>query len=327
MPTVIIYALNADPLSNADVTVTNSYTVDIIDDDPDLELNDATGTQLDVSGVPNFVGDSTNFQVFETYSGTVGGNPVTFTLIQWQTTPYMIVTAGSVNVGDTIVGTDNTITGAPPSPYPDLPDYTCFVTGTPIETALGDVLIEDLELGELVKTSKRGYSEIRWIGRRHLSKAELARKPHLCPITIRAHAFGPGVPAQDILVSPQHRLALKSEYADLYLDNSNVLVAAKHLVNGNTIVQRVPEDGVTYHHLMFDEHELVNAAGLWSESFFLGDTTFGTLSDESRSELMELFPECAEDLRAYGRTRLPVLRQFEAQAMQPSLTALELADA
>ena len=44
MPTTIIYALSADPLSNTNVDVVAAFTVDIIDDDPDLEGNDTTGT-------------------------------------------------------------------------------------------------------------------------------------------------------------------------------------------------------------------------------------------------------------------------------------------
>ena len=66
MPTTIIYEIRADTLSNSNLDVLTAYTVDILDKDRDLVGNDASGPQLDVSGVPGFVGDSTSFQVYET---------------------------------------------------------------------------------------------------------------------------------------------------------------------------------------------------------------------------------------------------------------------
>ncbi|KPN62068.1 hypothetical protein AKJ29_00005 [Aliiroseovarius crassostreae] len=77
MPFVTILEIDNDPLGSTNVTVLNAYQVEIIDDDDTLEDPDADGSQqLDVSSVPGFLGNSTNFQTFETYSGDVGGSPV-----------------------------------------------------------------------------------------------------------------------------------------------------------------------------------------------------------------------------------------------------------
>jgi hypothetical protein len=46
-----------------------------------------------------------------------------------------------------------------------------------------------------------------------------------------------------------------------------VLVAAKHLVNCDTIYLRKGGD-VDYVHLLFAEHEIITAAGIPSESYF-----------------------------------------------------------
>jgi hypothetical protein len=89
MPSFVIYQLDTDPLGAADVDVVAGFTVDIVDNDDEVENPDNDGTpQFDVSGIPGLT-SSTSFEAFESYDGTVGGLPVTFTLIQFSGTPYM----------------------------------------------------------------------------------------------------------------------------------------------------------------------------------------------------------------------------------------------
>ena len=53
---------------------------------------------------------------------------------------------------------------------------------------------------------------------------------------------------------------------ELFFGKERVLFAAIHLVN-NEPIHRVPRRYVMYHHIMFDQHEIVLADGVPAESF------------------------------------------------------------
>jgi len=313
MPTIVIYQIDADPLGVSDVTILNAFTVDITDDDALLEGNDGSGLQLDDAGLSGLLGTSNSFQVFETYSGFIGGSSVSFTLLQFSSPVYIVATVGSFSIGDTITGTGGTIITAPPSTYTALPDYVCFAAGSMVETPGGPRAIETLVAGDLVLTDSGCAKPVRWVGRRHLGADELAENPHLRPVLIAPCAFGPGVPSRAVRVSPQHRVALGSGAAGIALQSDAVLVPAKCLTGRSGIEVDRSVSEVDYFHILFDAHELVNVAGLWSETLFLGDTTIAGLSDDAHSEISQLFPQFEGQFSAFGSTCLPVVTTREAQ--------------
>ncbi|MBY8975163.1 Hint domain-containing protein [Rhodobacteraceae bacterium NNCM2] len=327
MATVVIYEINVDPLGSTNVVADGAFTVDIIDTDDFLEDPDANGTpQLDVSGVPGFIGDSTNFQTFETYSGDINGSPVTFTLLQFSNPQYMIVTEGSVSVGDTIANTNNTIVQAQPVAYQDLPDFVCFTAGSLILTPQGRRPVEDLRPGDLVTVASGPPQMVRWVGRRKMTRAELLRRPHLAPICIRAGAFGNGIPARDVRVSPQHRIALGSWRSDVMFGAPMLLAPAHALVDGETVVREEIREGVDYVHILFDSHQLVDVEQLWSESFYPGATALDAMSRKTRDELFQIFPELAMPDRAYGKSALPSLKPYETSVLRDDLRAVGRAE-
>lgn len=319
MPTVVIYEINVDPLVNTDVVVTEAFTVDVIDNDPTLSDPDGDGSpQLDVSGVPGFIGDSSNFQTFETYSGTINGEPVTFTLLQFSNPQYIIVTEGSVEVGDTIADTNNSIVAAPPSTTEDLPDFVCFTRGTQIETPNGPVAVEALKPGDHVLIDDGTAKPIKWIGSSHLNAEALERDPHLKPILFQKDAIAQGVPERPVRLSPQHRVALRSHVAELMFQDSEALIPAKFLVNGTSIRADADLDTVDYFHILLETHELVQSAGLWSESFYPGDVTCKHMSRRAHADLLAKCPSIAND---YGPTKLRVLKQHEVNSLKGELRA------
>ncbi|MEO1000489.1 MAG: Hint domain-containing protein, partial [Pseudomonadota bacterium] len=84
----------------------------------------------------------------------------------------------------------------------------CFAAGTLIETPAGPRAVETLAVGDLVRTADGRDVALRWTGTQHLGPEELARQPALRPVRIAAGAFGPGRPARDLVVSPQHRIVV-----------------------------------------------------------------------------------------------------------------------
>jgi hypothetical protein len=134
----------------------------------------------------------------------------------------------------------------------------CFVKGTLIDTDRGPVAIESLRVGDKVLGST-GYRTVKWIGWRHYHAVAL-RTPEqrvaCLPIRIEAGALGRHLPSQDLLVSPWHHI---------FIDG--LLVRAKDLLNGVSIVQDTHLTEFSYYHLELDQFDVVRAYGVFSESW------------------------------------------------------------
>lgn len=191
----------------------------------------------------------------------------------------------------------------------------CFTPGTLIETLAGRIPVEDLRPGDMVLTRDNGYQPLRWIGRRDLCAADLAANSRLQPVRIAKGALGGGLPEADIIVSPQHRMLVTGERSELLFGEAEVLVAALHLV-GRPGIERLSVAEVSYLHLLFDAHEIILAAGAWTESFQPGDASIGGLESDQREELFTLFPELrdATAAKAWAGARLS-LKAHEARVL------------
>lgn len=321
MASLTLFEIDLDPLSSSDVTVIAAYSVEIVDDDNFLEDPDSNNSlQLDTSSVPGFRGTSRNFQTFESYSGDINGTPVTFTLLQFNSPLYVIINSGDVAVGDTIENTNNSIITAPPAEYTTLPDFVCFTAGTPIATPTGYRPVEQLRAGDSAILHDGRIAPIRWIGRRHLSIAQLRANPEAAPVRISAHAFGAGKPSSDLLLSPQHRIAITSPTAECLFANRAMLAPVKSLTNGFSIQQIVPNAPVEYFHLLFDRHQLLNVQGILTESFYLGVCSLNAMPTSARDAVFNLFPDLRNDPAAYGTTVLPVMKPHEARLVRTQVT-------
>ncbi len=189
----------------------------------------------------------------------------------------------------------------------------CFVAGTLIRTPDGDVPVETLHPGDLVLTMDDGPQPLRWTGSR-----TVPARGGLAPICIRAGTFGDH---GKLLISPQHRILLRDSLAELLFGESEVLVAAKDLVNDRS-VRRVVGGDVEYVHLLFDRHQIVMSEGLATESFHPGPQTMGDFSDETLEELTTIFPELdPETGRGYGPSVRRSLKTYEAKALIRSVDA------
>lgn len=153
----------------------------------------------------------------------------------------------------------------------------CFVSGTLIETAAGEVAVETLKQGDLVPTVLGAApAPVVWLGRRHVDCDAQPDPRKVWPVRVAAHAFGPNLPRRDLWLSPDHAIYVHE-----------VLIPVIRLVNGNTIRQ-VPVAEVTYWHVQLPHHDVIRAEGLPAESF---------LDTEDRSNFenggvpMRLFPD------------------------------------
>ena len=174
-------------------------------------------------------------------------------------------------------------------------DVTCFARGTRIETPRGAVAVEDLRPGDLVLTRDRGAQPLRWVGSSRVDGGTLASTPRLRPIRIRAGALGQHAPAQDLLVSPQHRILVRSKIAQRMFGAAEVLVAAKQLVllDGIDVAEDLAE--VEYFHLLFDRHEVVISNGAETESLYTGPQALRSVGPAARQEILDLFPQLLDE--------------------------------
>lgn len=192
----------------------------------------------------------------------------------------------------------------------------CFTPNAQVTTPEGSRRIRDLAVGDRVLTRDNGYQTLRWKYHRRLSRADLDRQPHLAPIIFEPDALAPGCPKRRLKVSPQHRILIESHMSGLLFASNAILAPAKGLVNGTSVRQDQSGMPVTYVHLMFDRHEVIEADGLYSESYHPGAWALAAAEDAVRRELFEIFPALEANLNAYGPTCYPSINAQEARLLK-----------
>lgn len=188
-----------------------------------------------------------------------------------------------------------------------VPAMVCFARDTEIETKTGCKLIQDLAVGDEILTRDNGYQAIRWIGSKAVSGAGA-----LAPIVITAGTMDND---RDLIVSPQHRIVVGGWQSELLFGEAEHLVVAKHLVNGDTIY-RAENRPVEYFHMLFDQHEIIYANGIATESFHPNAGGLSAIASENREEIFALFPELRDNVLSYGPSVLPTLKKHEVEVLR-----------
>lgn len=217
-------------------------------------------------------------------------------------------------------GCDTSYNWCPPDPWEPVP---CFTAGVRLMTARGQRPVEKIAVGDLVETADNGMQVVRWVGSRTLDAVDLMAAPHLRPVRITRGALGEGLPKRDIMVSPQHRMLVRSEIAQSMFGTDEVLVAAKHLVGLPGIAIADEADEVTYVHVLFDRHEVVYAEGAQSESLYTGAEALKAVGEAARAEILALFPELADGQAAPGARMFLTGRQGRGLAAAHEGIALQ----
>lgn len=170
----------------------------------------------------------------------------------------------------------------------------CIARGTLITTDHGDVPVENLKSGCKVLTKDNGFQELILTLSRVISKNALRNNEKLYPIRITAGALGSGLPKRDLVVSRQHRMAVRSNIVRRMFGSETALIAAIRLADLPGIYIDDAIEFVEYFHLVFKRHEVIFAEDTPTESFFLNFENQKTLSKAQREELASIFPEVRE---------------------------------
>ena len=157
-----------------------------------------------------------------------------------------------------------------------------FSRGTHITMASGvQKPIEELSVGDLVLTRDDGPQAVRWIG-----QSTVRAEGEFAPIRIKAGTLHN---ENDLLVSPDHRLFIYQRFDALGAGRNEVLVRARHLVNGDTVV-RQSGGFVDYFQLLFDQHHIIFAEGIAAETFLVNTRTRAALPRELSEALAQSLP-------------------------------------
>ncbi|QIE44560.1 Hint domain-containing protein [Pseudohalocynthiibacter aestuariivivens] len=182
-----------------------------------------------------------------------------------------------------------------------------FSRGTHITLASGaQKPIEELKVGDTVLTRDDGPQKVRWVG-----SSTVRAVGAFAPICIRAGALHN---TNDLYVSPDHRLFIYQRSDALGAGRHELLVRARHLVNGDTIVQA---DGgfMDYFQLLFDTHQIIYAEGIAAETLLVDTRTRPALPPELSEKLAQSLPGHAERIHLDFEVSKALLDHPDAAAL------------
>jgi hypothetical protein len=131
----------------------------------------------------------------------------------------------------------------------------CFLPGTQIRTARGDVMVQDLAVGDTVVTRSGRRRPLCWIGKGS-ALAVRGKRSAATPLIVRKGALANNVPNCDLRITKGH---------SLYIDD--VLIPVEFLVNHRSILWDDVTREVEVYHIELDEHDILIANGAAAESY------------------------------------------------------------
>lgn len=177
-----------------------------------------------------------------------------------------------------------------PSPSHNKTD-TGLIAGCLIATQRGMISVENLQIGDLVLTRDEGYQPLRWIGRIKANAEDLL-------VTIAAGAFGNGLPLRELRLGRHHHVLLVLHPPQ---GRKEVLVTAEDCVGMEGVYLHDQPQGQDKWQLVFDQHQIIMAEGLPTESLclhqgcpnsMLAFQQIGSRDHENHSLARAVWPKC-----------------------------------
>ncbi|MEQ5869808.1 Hint domain-containing protein [Sagittula sp. NFXS13] len=163
----------------------------------------------------------------------------------------------------------------------------CFVTGCIIATPGGGRPVETLASGDLVLTTEGRAEPVLWVGTSRISWAEQMSNTRKRPIRIGRDALGPGVPERAVMLSPQHRVLVRSRQVKRIVGEEEALVPALALTGlpGVRVMPSLP--GLDYVHIACARHTLLLVEGAGVESILPEPLSLQEMASAQRVDLAE----------------------------------------
>lgn len=185
-------------------------------------------------------------------------------------------------------------------------EVICFDARAMIATPDGHRPAGTLAPGDLVSTLDSGPQRLIWVGQ---AQAELTGPgDSRRPVRLRAGALGHGLPVRDLMLSPQHRVLIRSPDA-----GEEALGPAIGFLPLRGVSRARGRTQVTYVHLLLARHEVVWANDLLCESFFPGHVGLAMLSPEDRTRVRALWPGLSDGGAPRSVAARPLLTRRETE--------------
>ncbi|WP_291501435.1 Hint domain-containing protein [Acetobacter sp.] len=179
---------------------------------------------------------------------------------------YTATLASGVTLADGVYSTSTTDTTSNPLKitYHDGNTYigACFLPGTLIRTPSGEVLIEDVRIGDTVsvfnwRNGVETQREVTWVGsQKMVVRSGLPDDEAGYPVRVLKDAISDGVPYKDMLITPEHCLFFEDKF-----------VPVRMLVNGRSIFYDRTITSYSFYHVETQEHSVIWADGMLTESY------------------------------------------------------------
>lgn len=141
-------------------------------------------------------------------------------------------------------------------------NITCFLAGSMIRTADGEVAVENIQVGDQLVAFdwKSGCETLRpviWAGRaRARIRPDLPDDEAGWPVRVLKDAISDGVPYKDMLITAEHCLFFKDRF-----------IPVRMLVNQVSIFYDKSLTDYDYYHVETSQHSVVMADGMLTESY------------------------------------------------------------
>lgn len=124
-----------------------------------------------------------------------------------------------------------------------------------VSTAFGDLPVEVLRRGDVVRTYSGATARVEAVDKIHLDEDFLRRAPRALPIRIPANSIGPGRPSNDLFVSPGQEVSLDAHVATEF--------QKVQLLSGRFRMDLSYASGLTYYRFHCGTPTVLKVDGIW----------------------------------------------------------------
>lgn len=166
--------------------------------------------------------------------------------------------------------------------------FSAFAHGTLIQTAEGEIAVEDLQPGDLLVKSDGKQAPLMWIGSSSFVPADTGTRTPL--VRVMSDSLGQGRPSGFLTFGPSARILHKPLHLRGEDSNKNVLTLMRDLVDGVNIIEITPPTPVRLYHICLARHAAIKVSGLEVETFHPGPYATRKLPIHVRDRFLSMFP-------------------------------------
>lgn len=190
--------------------------------------------------------------------------------------------------------------------------------GALIATTHGDVAVEDLIPGMMVKTVDHGPLPLRWTGSYDLSPREVQMNERTRLYRVSADSFGLNKPSQDTMLAPRAHILLRDAACKPMFGLDHAFAPIRAFDDGINVVSVAPMSPVSLFNVAFDRQATIKVNGIEVESYHPGPYGETLMDDEMMYSLLRLFPHI-RNLSDFGDQSIDRLTAFEVKSLREGI--------